>query len=148
MFSIGIDIYQGKMNALLNIPAEEGSRKKVVGDFLRDEISKYVIFSTGTKKSGTFDSQEDQNLIKDCMNISIDLCLEIDSFDYLIKHLEPIFDGIEYGDYFLTKLEPFILYDRIKDVILSEDIIDNIIKLYLEKNMKEILGTITTSYEY
>ena len=74
------------------------------------------------------------------MNISIDLCLEIDSFDYLIKHLEPIFDGIEYGDYFLTKLEPFILYDRIKDVILSEDIIDNIIKLYLEKNMKEILG--------
>ena len=140
MFSIGIDIYQGKMNALLNIPTEEENRKKLVGDFLRDEISKYVIFSTGTKKSGAFDSQEDQNLIKDCMNISIDLCLEIDSFDYLIKHLEPIFDGIEYGDYFLTKLEPFILYDRIKDVILSEDIIDNIIKLYLEKNMKVILG--------
>ena len=140
MFSIGIDIYQGKMNALLNIPTEEENRKKLVGDFLRDEISKYVIFSTGKKKSGAFDSQEDQNLIKDCMNISIDLCLEIDSFDYLIKHLEPIFDGIEYGDYFLTKLEPFILYDRIKDVILSEDIIDNIIKLYLEKNMKEILG--------
>ena len=70
MFSIGIDIYQGKMNALLNIPTEEENRKKLVGDFLRDEISKYVIFSTGTKKSGAFDSQEDQNLIKD-MNINI-----------------------------------------------------------------------------
>ena len=140
MFSIGIDLYQGKMNALLNIPVEEENRKKLVGDFLRDEISKYVIFSTGSKKSGAFDSPEDNNLIKDCMNISIDLCLEIDSFDYLIKHLEPIFDGIEYGDYFLTKLEPFILYDRIKDIILSEDIIDDIIKLYVEKNMKEILG--------
>ena len=53
------------------------------------------------------------------MNISIDLCIEIDSFDYLIKNLEPIFDGIGYGDYFLTKLEPFILYDRIKDIILN-----------------------------
>ena len=140
MFSIGIDIYKGKMNALLNIPQEEENRKKIIGGFLRDEISKYVIFSTGTKKSGAFISMEDQNLINDCMNISIDLCIEIDSFDYLIKNLEPIFDGIEYGDYFLTKLEPFILYDRIKDIILKEDIIENIIKLYVDKKMKDILG--------
>ena len=140
LFSTGIDIYQGKMNAFLNIPSEEENRKKIIGDFLRYEISNYVLCSTGTKKSGAFDSIEDQNLIKDCMNISIDLCIEIDSFDYLIKNLEPIFDGIGYGDYFLTKLEPFILYDRIKDIILKEDIIENIIKLYVDKKKKDILS--------
>ena len=140
MFSIGIDIYQGKMNALLNIPSEEEKRKQLIGDFLRDEISKYVIFSTGSKKSGTFDSPEDNELIKECMNISIDLCLEIDSFDFLIKSLEPMFEGIDYGNFFLTRLEPFILYDRIKDVILNEDIIDDIIELYIKKNLKKILS--------
>ena len=140
MFSIGIDIYQGKMNALLNIPLDEEKREKLVGDFLRGEISKYVIFSTGSKKSGAFETPEEQKLISDCMNISIDLCLEIDSFNFLIKSLEPMFEAIGYENYFLTKLEPFILYDRIKDVILNEDIIKDIIDLYIEKDMKEILS--------
>ena len=140
MFSIGIDIYQGKMNALLNIPQEEESRKKLVGDFLRGEISRYVIFSTGSKKTGTFDTSEDKQIIKDCMNLSIDLCLEIDSFDFLIKTLEPMFEAIGYESFFLNTLEPFILYDRIKDVILNEDIIKDIINLYVEKNMKEVLS--------
>ena len=140
MFCIGIDIYQGKMNALLNIPSEEESRKKLVGDFLRGEISKYVIFSTGSKNTGTFDTSEEKKVIKDCMNLSIDLCLEIDSFDYLIKTLEPMFEAIGYESFFLSTLEPFILYDRIKDIDLNEDIIKDIINLYIERNMKEMLS--------
>ena len=140
LFSIGIDTYQGKMNALLNIPHEEENRKKLIGDYLRGEISKYAIFTTGSKKSGTFDSPEEVELIKKCMNISIELCLEIESFDYLIKNIEPMFESIEYGDYFLTKLEPFILYDKIKDVILSEEIVKEIIDLYIRKDMSEILS--------
>ena len=140
LFSIGIDTYQGKMNALLNIPSDEENRKKLIGDFLRSEISKYVIFTTGSKKSGSFDSPEEIELIKKCMNISIELCLEIESFDYLIKKIEPMFESIEYGEFFLTKLEPFILYDRIKDVILSEDIVKEIIDLYIRKEMNEVLS--------
>ena len=140
LFSIGIDTYQGKMNALLNIPHEEDNRKKLIGDFLRAEISKYVIFTTGSKKSGSFDSPEEIELIKKCMNISIELCLEIESFDFLIKKIEPMFESIEYGEYFLTRLEPFILYDKIKNVILSEDIIKEIMDLYIRKSMNEILS--------
>ena len=140
LFCIGIDIYQGKMNALLNIPSEEESRKKLVGEYLRGEISKYVIFSTGSKNTGTFDTSEDKKIIKDCMNLAIDLCLEIDSFDYLIKTLEPMFEAIGYESFFLSTLEPFILYDRIKDVILNEEIIKDIIDLYVERNMTEILS--------
>ena len=140
LFSIGIDTYQGKMNALLNIPNEDENRKKVIGDFLRAEISKYVIFATGSKKSGSFDSPEEIELIKKCMNISIELCLEIESFDYLIKKIEPMFESIEYGDFFLTRLEPFILYDRIKDVLLSEDIVKEIMDLYIRKEMNEVLS--------
>ena len=140
LFSIGIDTYQGKMNALLNIPSDEENRKKLIGDFLRSEISKYVIFTTGSKRSGTFDSVEDIELIKKCMNISIELCLEIDSFDYLIKKIEPMFESIEYGEYFLTKMEPFILYDKIKNITLSEEIIKEIIDLYIRKDMYEVLS--------
>ena len=139
LFSIGIDTYQGKMNALLNIPPDEDNRKKLIGDFLRGEITKYVIFTT-SKKSGSFDSPEEIELIKSCMNISIELCLEIESFDYLIKKIEPMFESIEYGEFFLTKLEPFILYDKIKDIILSEDIVKEIIDLYIKKEMNEVLS--------
>ena len=74
------------------------------------------------------------------MNLSIELCLEIESFDYLIKKIEPMFESIEYGEYFLTRLEPFILYDKIKDVILSEDIVKEIMDLYVRKEMSEILS--------
>ena len=74
------------------------------------------------------------------MNISIELCLEIESFDYLIKKIEPMFESIEYGDYFLTRLEPFILYDRIKNIILNEDIVKEIIDLYSRKDLNEILS--------
>ena len=140
LFSIGIDTYQGKMNALLNIPPEEENRKKLIGDYLRSEITKYAIFTTGSKKSTTFESAEDIELIKKCMNISIELCLEIESFDYLIKKIEPMFESIEYGDYFLTKLEPFILYDKIKGVQLSEDIVIEIIDLYIRKEMDDVLS--------
>ena len=64
LFSIGIDIYQGKMNALLNIPHEEDNRKQLVGDYLRSEISSYAIFTTGDKISRNLDSREEVELIK------------------------------------------------------------------------------------
>ena len=51
-----------------------------------------------------------------------------------------MFESIEYGEYFLTKLEPFILYDQIKNVILSEEIVKEIIDLYIRKDMSEILS--------
>ena len=140
LFSIGIDIYQGKMNALLNIPFEEENRKKLLGDFLRGEITKFVLFTTGSKKSGTFDSPEEVELIKKCMNISIELCLEIESFEFLITKIEPMFESIEYGEYFLTKLEPFILYDKIKNIVISEDIVKEIIDLYKRKDMIDVLS--------
>ena len=63
-------------------------------------IKYYVIFTTGSKKSGSFDSPEEIELIKKCMNLSIELCLEIESFDYLIKKIEPMFESIEYGENF------------------------------------------------
>ena len=140
LFSIGIDIYQGKMNALLNIPPEEEKRKKLIGDFLRAEIAQYVLFMIGSKKTAAFESEEDKQLIEKCMNIPIELCLEIESFDYLIKRIEPMFESIEYGDYFLIKMEPFILYDKIKNVILSEDIVLDIIDLYKREELDDVLS--------
>ena len=140
LFLIGIDIYQGKMNALLNIPSEEEIRKKKVGDFLRNIISEYVLFTTGSKKSGSFDSPEEIELISRCMNITIELCIEIESFDYLLKNIEPLFETIEYGEFFLVKLEPFILCDKIKNLLLSEEIVDDIIELYVKKDKFEMLS--------
>ena len=140
LFLIGIDLYQGKMNALLNIPPEEEIRKKKVGDFLRRIISEYVLFTTGSKKSGSFDSPEDIELISRCMNITIELCIEIESFDYLLKNIEPLFETIEYGEFFLAKLEPFILCDKIKNLLLSEEIVDEIIELYVKKDKFDTLS--------
>ena len=102
-------------------------------------ISKYVIFSTGSKNTGTFDTSEEKKVIKDCMNLSIDLCLEIDSFDYLVKSIQPPLESKDYGELFLTTLQPFILCDKIKNITLSSDIVLNLIDLYNKEDKLDIL---------
>ena len=142
LFTIGIDLYQEKFNAFSKIPPKTDDRKKKIGEFLRQIVSQYVIFNTGSKKSGSL-FLEDENETKEiskCINISIEFCIEIEAIEYLLKSIEPLFETKDYGELFLQKLEPFILCDKIKNVILSEDILLNLIDLYNRNDKLYELG--------
>ena len=138
----GIEVFQGRMPALADIPQEEVKRKSLVGNYLKQVISQYVLFNTGAKRTGGFfiEDQDETDKIATCISNTIEFCIEIESFDYLFTTIEPIFDSKDYSDLFLSQLEPFILCDKILNVELNEDIINNIIELYKRKKNYELLS--------
>ena len=137
LFSIGIELYKGKFRALSNIPNNEELTKKV-GNFLLQIISQYVIITTGEKKSGVIflEEAQDKEKISECIKITIEFCIEIEAVEFLLKSIEPLFEAKEYNVLFLEKLIPFVLRDKLANIILSKDIILNLLELY-NKNEKE-----------
>ena len=126
LFSVGIEIFKGKMMCFSNIP-EEKLKKKKVGDKLRQLVNQYVTLNIQDKKTNEFllEESSNQEKIGNCIKTAIEFCIEIESFDYLIKSIQPPLETKDYGELFLTKLQPFILCDKIKNITLSSDIILN-----------------------
>ena len=141
LFTIGIELFKGKMLGFTNIPSKK-NRKKLVGDFLKQIISQYVILNTGEKKAtGLFLGEtEDLEKISQCIKMVIEVCIEIEAVEFLFKSIEPLFESKDYGELFLTTLQPFILCDKIKNVVLSSDIILNLIELYKKIEKLDILS--------
>ena len=50
LFSAGINLFKGKMTCLSNIP-EKKVKHKILGDFLKEKVSNYVILNLGEKNS-------------------------------------------------------------------------------------------------
>ena len=141
LFAVGIDLYKGKMMALSNIP-EKKEKKKTIGEFLKQIVLQYVILNTGEKKTGGFflEETEDKEKISYCIKMSIEFCIEIEVVDYLLKSIYPLFETKDYSELFLTRLQPFILCDKIIDIVLSSDIILNLIDLYNKNGKLDILS--------
>ena len=140
LFSIGIELYKGKMMALSNIPDRKNKAK--ISDFLKQLVQQYVILNTGEKKAGGFflEETEDKEKIGYCIKMSIEFCIEIDAVEFLLKSIYPLFEAKEYSELFLAKLQPFILCDKIINCILSSDIILNLIDLYDKNGQLDILS--------
>jgi len=130
LFSVGIEIYNGKMMALSNIP-EEKVKKDKVSDFLKQIVNQYVILNTR--------ENETEKEISECIKITIEVCIEIGAVEYLLKTIMQLFETKDYGELFLTKLQPFILCDKIINFVLSSDIILNLIELYNKNGKLDIL---------
>ena len=141
LFSIGIELYKGKFNALSNIPSND-MLIKIVGNVLRQIISQYVIIVTGEKKSGVIFLEEAQEMEKiiQCIKITIEFCIEIEAVEFLIKSIEPLFEAKEYNKLFLEKLVPFFLRDKLANFNLSNDIILDLLELYNKNEEQEYLS--------
>ena len=140
LFSIGIELYKGKMMALSNIPDKKN--KKKISDFLKQIVQQYVILNTSETKTGGFflEETEDKEKMGYCIKMSIEFCIEIDAVEYLLKSIYPLFEAKDYSELFLAKLQPFILCDKIINTVLSSDIILNLIELYHKNGQLDILS--------
>ena len=138
LFSVGINLYYGKMLSFSNIP-ERKLLKRQVGNFLKDIIIKYIDLTIEKKKSDIKEQIELQK-INECINITIEFFIEIDSVEFLLRSIEPLFEEKEYGPLFFSKLESIILCDRVMKSILPSDIILNLIDLYNKNDKLEIIS--------
>ena len=143
---LGMNIYQGKMTALYGIPLKISERKKVIGEFLQDVISQFLFTNAGSQqvlnnnKNNYFDPSLENARIEKNMEITIEFCIEIESVDYLLDKILKIYESKKYKDIFLSKLEPFILCDKLLKFEIPEEIILDLIKLYESKKKFDTLS--------
>jgi len=145
---LGINIYKGKMAALNGIPFKKKDRKSTIGEYLQDLISQFLFTNAGTQqvlnnsKNNYFDPNQEKARIEKNMDITIEFCIEIDSVNYLFDKILKIYESKKYKEIFLSKLEPFILCDKMKKFDIPEEIIMDLIKLYESKKQFDVLGQI------
>ena len=144
VLAIAVGIYIGKCNSFLDIPENENEKKNIIGTFLKQSISQYVVHNTGKITTGTNfyynENDEETSEMSECIDITIEACLTIENFNFLFQDLEPIFENKNYSQLFISNLEPFILSDKIKDFSLNESIILKLIDLYIEKDDLNLLS--------
>ena len=131
LFSVGIELYKGKMMAFSNLP-EERVKKEQISSFLKQIVNQYVILNT--RETDT------EEKISECIRITIEVCIEIEAVEFLLKNIMQLFESKDFGELFLTKLQPFILCDKIINIVLSSDIILNLIELYNKNGKLDILS--------
>ena len=143
---LGINIYKGKIAALNGIPFKKKDRKSTIGEYLQDLISQFLFTNAGTQqilnnsKNNYFDPNQEKARIEKNMEITIEFCIEIDSVNYLFDKILKIYESKKYKDIFLSKLEPFILCDKLKKFVVPEESILDLIKLYESKKHFDELG--------
>ena len=143
---LGMNIYQGKMTSLNGIPLKIKERKKIIGEYLQDLISQFLFTNAGSQqilnnnKNNYFDPSLENARIEKNMEITIEFCIEIDSVDYLLDKILKIYESKKYKDIFLSKLEPFILCNKMIKFEIPEEIILDLIKLYESKKRFDTLS--------
>ena len=143
MLLLGIKIYNGQISCLEGIPGNVEERKKKLRDYLQQLISVYIIaddMSQKNQKNTYYDNQENLKHLNNKIEIIIEFCSEIEGFDFLLDKILNMYEAKGYGDLFLSKLEYFILCDKMNNYEISEDLILKLIQLYEEKNKKDILN--------
>ena len=144
MFILGIDIYKGKITSLKGIPQNSEERKKKLREYLEQLISVYIIADDMNQKKDDIGSfYENQKFLKhteDKIEMIIEFCMEIEGFDYLLDKIFNIYESKKFGNLFLTKLESFILCDKLLNYEISEELILKLIQLYEEKNKIKTLN--------
>ena len=134
LFSIGVKLYKNDFQALSNIPNNDENGRKKINDVLRQIISQYVIFNTDEKKN--------LDEISKSIKITIEFCIEIEAVEYLLNSIEPIIEAKEYCKLFLEKFTPFVLRDKIENLILPSNILLNLFDLYDKNQMNDYLSHI------
>ena len=128
---LAIDIYKGDILNLPGVPLNKEERKKSLKIFLVELLSKYLDYNFNVEEeensSTKLIKELNEEKITECINISIEFCMELNSIDYLLKNIEPTFSKYGREDLFYKLLEPFIF----NDLFYNEDIgIEALTSLY------------------
>ena len=145
MFILGIEIYKGKLTCLKGIPPNEEKRKQKLREFLQQLISVYIIADDMNQKNkfnnkNFYEDQENLKHTENKVEIIIEFCIEIEGFDFLLDKILNMYEAKGYGDLFLSKLESFILCDKMIKYEINEDLLLKLIQLYEEKKKINVLN--------
>ena len=142
---LAIDIYKGHILNFLGIPLEEKERKKKLFPYLIELLNRFI--DNTFKKRNDFISDNEmisssndninelkEEKIYECINISIEFCIEIDAIDFLLKDVETTFSKFGKGDLFYKLFEPYIFNDSLLNAKIEDDILTSLYGTYKIKN--------------
>lgn len=131
---LAVNIHEGLITTLPNIPIDENQRKqelrKIITKEMFPQYIKYVMYKIRGEKNW-------EENIKKCINMCIEICIQINSIDFLFKEIQPKF--YQYEKTFIHLLEPFILLSRLYKFDLDKEAIDKIIDYYTETSQNILL---------
>ena len=132
-FKLCIDIYHGKNKVLDGIPIKVVERKNSVKRVLKGLILQ-LILNTINVKGIFFNEEKSDEILSKCLNMAVELCLDVSEINFLFKEILPILEEKGYFDFFMEKIKPFILNNKITSAQLGESITLKIMKYYMKKN--------------
>ena len=142
--SLAIDIYQGNMTSFPGVPSEEEERKKKLEPYLMELLDKYIEFNFKGNETeegmdeDVIDMKDD--IIIECINVSIEFCFGIKIFDHLLNNVEKTFNKYGKEDLFYKLLEPFIFNDLLMNEQLNETFLILLYKKYKSKSELDLLS--------
>ena len=89
------------------------------------------------KKEENNSYYENQKYLKhteDKIEMIIEFCMEIEGLDFLLDKIMKIYETQKFENLFLSKLESFIICDKLLKYEINEELILKLIQLYEEKN--------------
>ncbi len=143
LLSISVQIYKGNFTALSEIPQDINERKEIIGRNLKQLITQFVILKIkelNISHDLLNNNNYDEDKINECINITIEFCIDIESFDFLFQEIFNIFKGKNLDELFLENLESYILTDKIINFNINENLILKIIDLYYERKGLNLLS--------
>ena len=127
--NLGIDLYQGNITSLPDIPHEKNLRNKILLPILMNLLNKYI-------DDNFLNTDISLENLEKCMNISIEFCLSIKLIDFLFFDVQQTFAQKGKSDEFIKKIQPFIL----KDKLIKEEISNALPSLYVTYKTKNELS--------
>ena len=132
-FKLCINIYHGNNKILDGIPIKMKERKDNVKRLLKGLILQ-LILNTLNVKEVFFGLEKSKEILTKCLYMAIELCLDVGEINFLFKDILRIMEEKGYFDFFMEKIKPFILKNKISSVQLGQNLTLKMLKYYMNKN--------------
>ena len=151
---LAIDIYKGNNINFPGLSLDENERQKELKPYLVELLNKYIDYNFNVRTesisvnevmpSNDNISEINDDRIIECIIVSIEFCLEIKEFDYLLSDVETTFNKYGKGDLFYKLFESFIFNDELLTKEIGVDALTSIFGAYKIKNELVLLSHLLT----
>lgn len=137
----GLKSFRGDYITFSGIPIDAKKIKEKVSEKMRKIIKEYIEDRFKVDR-GQINESKYSDILSSSVLLSIEFCFGIQSIDFLLNEILPIFSKKKMDHFFFENLEPYIIDGNIGDQIISEEVLKKIIVLFTEKKEFQKAGQI------
>ena len=130
-FNLCINIYHGNNKILDGIPIKAKERKDNVKRVLKGLILQLILNIINIKDI-FFNQEKSKEILTKCLYMAIELCLDVGEINFLFKEISKIMEEKGYFSFFMDKIKPFIISNKITSTQLGQEISLKLMKYYIK----------------